>query len=539
MPDARVWPGAAPAALPWSSLLAVVVFAAALRALFYPGFFGSDEVTYTESAFKLLHGDWTVSSYVGANRYGVNLPVAAFGALFGQNEFAAALYSLLCSLGEVALVTYYGARMFGSRAGVLAGTLLASLPIHVHFAGRMMADAPMALAITASMLLFYDGETRGGRWRYFVAGVAAGIAFWIKPIIVFYLGVLVLYPLLFRRFRWEWGWMVAGFVVAVLVHNLLLWHLTGRFWFIIETIRERQTSGYLAEGAQAGTIADAPGFYLEYLFVKVFHTWLLGYLAVAALYAAWRVRARAAPPERFALAYTAWWAVGLILLLSLLVVSVRPLMLIPKQTNYMLIFVAPLCLLAGVALARLTGLAFAAAAAAVFLPALALALLQQMSILVFTANSKAAVDYALAHPDRELYVMANAYRAAQFRALVHPETPPARVHGLEELRADAPAAAPRYAIVDRATLGWASSDPIRRPDEVPACWVAEGELRPADLGPGARAVRATARIAAELPGGAGIAARLNGLTTPAPATVYRVPIDGCAVIAGPKPAAAR
>ena len=36
-----------------------------------------------------------------------------------------------------------------------------------------------------------------------------------------------------------------------------------------------------------------------------------------------------------------------LLLLSLLVVSVRPLTLIPKQINYMLMFVAPLCLLAG------------------------------------------------------------------------------------------------------------------------------------------------------------------------------------------------
>jgi len=67
------------------------------------GVFGSDGVTYIATAFHLLDGDWTVSSYVGANRLGVNLPVAAFAQVFGRTVWDAALYSLLTSLGEVAL----------------------------------------------------------------------------------------------------------------------------------------------------------------------------------------------------------------------------------------------------------------------------------------------------------------------------------------------------------------------------------------------------------------------------------------------------
>ena len=336
------------------------MFALAIRVVAYSGFFGSDEVTYTGSAFQLLHGDWSVSNYVGANRYGINLPVAALAFVFGQNEFSAALYSVLCSLAEIVLVMYFGSQLLGARVGLLAGLLLATLPGHVHFAGRLMADAPLALAVTASFLFFILGELRGS-WRcWLVSGIAAGASFWIKPAAVIYLGVFLVYPLFFWRFDWRWVWVVAGFAMMVLANILLFWVLTGKFWFMFENMRGNVNA--IQTGADSAITLAAPRaneplyYYLVYLFFKVYHTWLLGPLAVMAAAVWWRTRRDVdASSDRAALRFIFFWATGVLLILSLFFVSLKPLVLVLKQTNYMLMFMAPLCLLAGFTVSRLQG----------------------------------------------------------------------------------------------------------------------------------------------------------------------------------------
>lgn len=156
------------------ALAGLLTIALAIRLAFYTGFFGSDEVTYVANAYRLLDGDWQVSSYVGSNRYGMNLPLAAMAFLFGRHEMIANAYPLLCSLGEVALVFHFGRQLLGLRAAVLAALLLALLPLHAHYAGRPMADAPLALMITASFLFFWHGERNGDGRSFVIAGLAAG-----------------------------------------------------------------------------------------------------------------------------------------------------------------------------------------------------------------------------------------------------------------------------------------------------------------------------------------------------------------------------
>src|SRR5204863_6272166 len=88
----------------WSGLFATIVLAIAARLLFFTGFFGSDEVTYTKVALNIANGVWRVSDYIGSLRYGANLPSAFFLSVLGPSEFSANLWPLLCSVGEVVLV---------------------------------------------------------------------------------------------------------------------------------------------------------------------------------------------------------------------------------------------------------------------------------------------------------------------------------------------------------------------------------------------------------------------------------------------------
>jgi 4-amino-4-deoxy-L-arabinose transferase-like glycosyltransferase len=527
--------------LPAASLLPAVMLvtclAALLRVLFYPGFFGSDEVTYTESAFKLLHGDWSVAEYVGANRYGVNLPVAAFGWAFGESEASAAVYSLLCSTAEVALVTAFGIRMLGMKAGILAGLLLATLPLHVHYAGRLMADAPLCLAVSASFLLFWDAETRGSRLSYFLAGCAAGLSFWVKPAVVFYLLVFAIYPLIFRRFDRRWGWFVLGLGVVILANNVLFWGLTGRFWFLFDVMKARKESGYLEEGAAAGAIESSPGFYLVLLFLKIYHTGLLGYAAFAAL--AWWLAAlkRGTRAASFDFKFVVWWAIGLVTALSLLIVSFNPLTLIPKQTNYMLIFAAPLCLLGATALAKLRGWGFTLACAAVFVPALLLGLMEQAAVQVFTANSKATVRFAQSHPTADVYAASNAYRAGTFHSLVNPGAGSVSILPMERYSSDVDARAgrssERFAVLDLETAPW-GSEPIQRLDQVPPCWQQIGILEPSGMGAGPAVARVARTFVRWLPAARQprLERRLSSLAAPLPAHLFS--LSGCGRVAPSK-----
>lgn len=518
------------------AVLGILAFALLLRMVFYTGYFGSDEVTYVEYAFKLLDGDWTVSSYVGANRYGVNLPIAAFAALFGRSEWSAALYAIACSMAEIALVACFAGRLIGQRAALLAALVLACLPTHVHLAGRLMADTPLALMITASFLFFFDGELRRRPWSYFIAGCAAGFSFWIKPATVFYLLVFLLYPLVFRRFDHRWLWMVLGFALVILANNLLFLVLTGDAMFLLKAMSARSASGYLENEAAKGVMHDSPQTYFNYLFVKVHHTWLLGYLAAIGAFI-WLVQRRRGMTVAHdqGLKFVAFWCIGVIGVLSLLVVSFQPLMFVPKQTNYMLMFATPLALLAGYMLAQLQGVRLGALLALVILPSILLAALHQSTVHVFTANSKAAVQFAAANPQARIFASTNPYRAAVFHNLVHPASRPARIGSMSELEVEhrtstatggnAPAV---LAILDLTTLAWAGSEPVRRLEDAPQCWRRQEVLTPELSGTSTWLLSSLFSIANRLPATARepVAARLHAHLTPANAIVFLVP-PGC------------
>ena len=510
----------------------VLVIAVLARWLAYSGYFGSDEVTYTDSAFKMLHGDWKVDEYVGANRLGVNLPVAGIAWLLGKTEFAAALYSLLCSVGEVALVTWAGRRMFGDRAALFAGLLMATLPTHVHIAGRLLADAPLCLTITAAFVLFYEGEVRRRAAAYFWSGVFIGLSFWIKPpVTVFVAAVFLCYPLAVRRVDLRWSWVLAGAVVAVGLNCLAFWLMTGNFWYLIEVTRARQSSGYLEAGIAAGDITTATDYYLVYLFVRIYHTGLLGYLVLLGLALAWRTRKTLSAPVRFGLRFASLWAVSLIVILSLFPVSLNPVILVFKQTNYMLIFVAPLCLLAGWGLSRLPTL-WATVIAAISVGAgLVFAALLQGSVALFTANSWATLQYVQAKPGVTFYVMSNAMRAASFQRLTQGTDLELRLRPIKELvspgtsTTQPTARGDRFAVIDEQSFSWDGSRPFARPADVPACWVEVDRLSGSPRGPGAVLLRTLAAVPSL--SGSSIGARLRPYATPLPARVYRIPAASC------------
>ena len=193
----------------------VLLVAAALRLFFFTGVFGSDEVTYTLSAVRLLNGDPGDSTYIGALRYGINIPVALFMAAFGPSVWSASLWALSCGLADVALIYACARILWGATPALLAGLTVAFLPLHVHLSGRLLADTPVAAFITLSIVLFLLAERRRDPRLHLAAGLASAGVLWIKQALVPYWGVFVVYVLLGRRWNWHWLWVIGGMAVGL------------------------------------------------------------------------------------------------------------------------------------------------------------------------------------------------------------------------------------------------------------------------------------------------------------------------------------
>lgn len=456
--------------------------AIAIRLVFFTGFFGSDEVVYVASGLKILQGEWPVGGYIGAIRQGVNVPIAVSMAIFGVNEPAAALWAFIASVAEVVLIYVVGRELVGRTGALFAAIFLAFLPLHAHLAGRLMADSPLALFITLTFLLFWKAERSGSARLFFLSGVSAGAVFWVKESVIIFLVVFAFYPLVFRTWNPRWGWMMGGAALVVGANCILFWVLAGDPLHVFSVIKT-STDRFI----ETGGWATSPWFYLRYLLFDVRHTWLLGPLALAAVVRFAASRSVTDRHERRAVGYVIFWGGGLLLLFSLFFVSVDPLKFISKQTNYMLIFAAPLCLLAGWWVASLRAPVRAIALTLFLVGAVPLLALERLAIESFVANSKATLDFARRHPETSVYGPKNAQMAGQYydATFVRADlNAPPLVTLIDHAPGLARAGTTRereqseaVAVVDFQTMGW-GRDAIRKPSDVPSCWQRTGQLDP-------------------------------------------------------------
>jgi len=490
----------------WTHLAGVLVVAIALRTLFYTGFFGSDEVTYTMTANNIVSGDWHASDYIGATRYGMNLPVALSIYLFGLSEASANLWPFLCSLAEVALIFVLARWLWGPRAAVASAGLLALLPLHVHFAGRMMADPPLAFFLSLSVALLLRSTHSKIPLMALAAGLAWGGVFWVKEsVALLYLPIFLLLNFYLFQFDGRWFWLFFGMGFAFAANCVLMNSVAGNPMHIFAVMKAAVLK---IRGLQLNT---SPWFYLHYLFADVRHTFLLGYLAAAGILLQglhfWRAR-QIAPGTQFVVL----WVILLVGMFSLAVVSLSPIQLVMKQTNYMLIFAGPLALLAGWFLSTLSNRILLPLGALVVSGSVFLAALEQQAVTVFTANSKSAYAYLRDHPEVSLLGTTNNGRAVLFYAMMdgYPNLPE-RFLSFGDLygamnshgHADGYALATGknvFAVLDLQNIDWGSTPgAIRRLADVPACWKPAGTLIPATLGSGHRLVQGLVYIGKLLP----------------------------------------
>lgn len=516
----------------------VLAYAVMLRLALFNGFFGSDDIVYLARSIQIADGVWSSANYNGSLRYGYNIPAALFIYVFGLNVFTANAWTLFCSVAEVGVVYAFAARYLDRRSAVFAALILASLPLHIALGTRIHADAVLALFLTLAFVLFHVAEETH-RIRYYVlTGLSLGMVFWTKELAAVTLLAFVTYPLLAGRLKREWLYVVAGGLVMLIGHLVLMQSIAGNPLHLVATVTSQLQDGVSSEG-----YTDSPAYYFSYLFVDIRHTWMVAFLALFAIGV--MIRRVRREPVGDVLIYCTWWLVALLVVMSFTPVSLDPLRFAMKQSNYLNLFMAPLALLGGAFLARLKHRVTAHALLALTLAGgIALGALAQHAYRTFTANSRAAVDFVKSH--RADWILGTTNNRNMLRAAALLErTPELETRfGLLDLvwtdpaRAQWPdgSAGDGYVIFDRETLDWARKGD--GPDAPPACWHAVAQLVPASGGAGHTLLQTALHVTAVLPDAARdrLEPALRRHLDPRPATVYRVSAGNlrCDDAAGPR-----
>ncbi len=184
-----------------SGLIAVLWLAMLpLRPLFNP-----DEGRYAEIPREMIaSGDWIVPHLNGLVY--IEKPPLQYWAtalsleLFGDNEFAARLYTALSALGSILAVALAARRLWGRAAGFRAAAILAAMLLFVILGQLLTLDMSLTLYITVALSAFLAAqrsaeEGSSSRGWMLLAWAATGLGMLTKGLVAAAIpgAVLVLY----------------------------------------------------------------------------------------------------------------------------------------------------------------------------------------------------------------------------------------------------------------------------------------------------------------------------------------------------------
>lgn len=201
------------------------------------------EARYGEMARRMLaSGDWVTPMHAAGVPFLAKPPLwawlsAASMGVFGVNEFAARLPTLLLALLTLALAAYLAFRRHGRGGALAAALVLGSAMGFFVVSGTVMTDGALAFSTTlilAAFWLAFRYQEQPWRWMFFAA---CGIGLLAKgPVALVIAGMPVFFWTL-RRKEWKNLWARLPWI-----RGALLTLLIAAPWYILAEIR---TPGFL------------------------------------------------------------------------------------------------------------------------------------------------------------------------------------------------------------------------------------------------------------------------------------------------------
>jgi 4-amino-4-deoxy-L-arabinose transferase-like glycosyltransferase len=299
-------------------LIAFVVIFISLDSLGHRKLANPDEGRYSEISREMAESGDFVTPRLNGLKYFEKPPMQYWASaisfkLFGLNEFSARLYTALCGLGCIFLVTLLGWRLYNEETGLIAGLVLLSAPYFAVMNEIVTLDMGLTFWLTLAMTSFLLSQhtpldAARKRWLWLAwAGMAGAVLSKGLIGIVFPAATIFLYGLATRHFRlWarlEWLPGLAIFFALTVPWFVLVSIQNPEFpqFFFIHEHFER----FLSDGHRR---TEAWWFFIPLLFVG-FLPWLLTLLP--AMWRGWQApghivdgQIHAFQPLKFILIYT-------------------------------------------------------------------------------------------------------------------------------------------------------------------------------------------------------------------------------------------
>jgi len=212
-------------------LILILVFALALRLIFFSGIDSSDSLAYTKFAYNLNKGQLTLDGGHSAFRLGILFPVSILYSIFGVNEFSSNILILIISLSSIILMYKFGKLLFNEKTGLMGAFLLSFFPLDVVFSTKLMTDLPAAFFVALSVYFFLKSEKLNKSLRsnlYLIfSGLFLGIAYLTKELSLLIGLFFLTYIIYNRKFKWEYLLMALGFLIIVSFELLYFFMIAG------------------------------------------------------------------------------------------------------------------------------------------------------------------------------------------------------------------------------------------------------------------------------------------------------------------------
>ncbi len=192
----------------------IIIFALALRLIFFAGVYGSDDLGYYEFAYNAANNQLNHEGNFHSTRIGLIYPTALLYSVFGVNKYTSNLLPLATSMLSIILAYQLGKLVFGDKVGIMAAFLLSFYPVHVLYSSMLFPDLPSAYFVALGAFLFLKADKNGASLNYFLSGASIGIAYLMKELsvlIFLFFGAYVIYK---KKFKLEYSLLALGFLLV-------------------------------------------------------------------------------------------------------------------------------------------------------------------------------------------------------------------------------------------------------------------------------------------------------------------------------------
>jgi len=234
-----------------STLILLLLLAAAIVSFSWVGYIASDDMMYAEGAKELL----SEFPYIGENhwalRYTLVVPIAISFAFFGISEYSLTFVATLYFFANLLLIYYSFSKVFNYQAAFLVILLFATTPLFAVYASIPNVDIVELFYVYLSIWFFYLAVKNSPSLVFLLySGMAAGLAWWTRETSI---ALLIFYFFLFlfgyRIQRWQYFLVGIGFAFFFLSELVYYWLLEGdplyRIWIDLDQGRSSLPKEYL------------------------------------------------------------------------------------------------------------------------------------------------------------------------------------------------------------------------------------------------------------------------------------------------------